>query len=339
MSQSSSLNAPPWSRKDMIRRWAKRFFRKNFGLVMTILMLLLLSFVFESLRRYFFLPRNLIFLLRQTSMYMLVSMGLTFVILAGGIDISVGSTLSFAGLVAAAASTYWGFSVGASVLIGVFTGFCVGLLNGLLISWGTIPPFIVTIATFSIFRGAAFLVSNGSFIPVRGVGWDILGDQVIFGIPLTVFLTCVVFTPLWIALNRTKFGKDVYAVGENPQAADFSGINVRSVRLAVYLLSGVCAGIAGVVMTARENGGFPTAGYDYEIDALAAIIIGGTSMRGGTGRLGGTILGCAILAVLSNVMTILSINNYWRFVIKGVVILVGVSIEYYRFKKQSGMSR
>lgn len=339
MSQSSSVNAPPWSRRDMIRRWMTRFFRKNFGLVMTILMLLLLIFASGSLRKVFFMPGNLVWLLRQTSIYMLVSMGLTFVILAGGIDVSVGSTLSFAGMTAAAASTVSGFPFWASILLGISAGFGAGLLNGIMISWGTIPPMIVTIASFSIFRGAAYLISNGIAIPVSGIGWDFLGDTTIFGIPLIVFVTGVVFTPLWIALNRTKFGKNVYAVGENPQAADFSGINVKAVRLTVYLLSGFCAGIAGVVMAALVSSGIPNAGSDFEIDALAAIIIGGTSMRGGSGRLGGTILGCAILAVLSNVMTILWINSYWRFIIKGVMILVGVSIEYYRFKKYSGMAR
>lgn len=317
------------------RDWLKRFIRKNLGLVMTIILLLWMIFASDSLRTVFFRPGNLLSVLRQLSIYMLVSCGLTFVVISGGIDISVGSILSFSGMAAAAVGLR-ALPVEIGLILGAFAGLAVGLLNGMIISLAAIPPFIVTLATFSIFRGAAYLISNGATIRVGAENWNRLGTGTFCGLPLSFLLALIVYVPAWLLLNKSKFGKDIYSIGENPQAADFSGIPVARIRRIAYLLSGLTAGIAGAVSASRLNSGVPSAGYDYEIDALAAIIIGGASMRGGVGRLGGTVLGCVIITVLSNAMNILGINSYWRFVIKGVIILVGVSIEYYRYRKETG---
>lgn len=317
-------------------RYARFFLKRNFGSILTIIVLLLMIFASDSLRNVFFRPSNLVFVLRQLSVYLLVSCGLTFVILSGGIDISVGSTLSFAAMAAAVAVGTRGLPLGLGILSGLAAGIAIGALNGALISWMTIPPFIVTIATFSIFRGAAFLLSNGASVRVSVDGWDWLGKATLFGIPVCFFAALLIYVPAWILLNKTTFGKHIYAIGENPQAADFSGINVSKVRRIAYLLSGFSAGMAGVIAALRLSSVVPTSGYDYEIDALAAIVIGGTSIRGGSGRLSGTFFGCVLITVLASALMILTINSYWRFVIKGVVILVGVAIEFYRYRRKSG---
>ncbi len=309
---------------------AARFLQENLGILIALVALCVILGIYPGTSQYFLTVKNLFNVLRQISTNLLLACGMTMVIILGGIDLSVGSIIALSGVLAAGCVSRYGFPIGAALLAGVLIGVLFGLFNGFVISKTTIPPFIVTLATMNIARGLAGVYTGGS--PVRGVSkeWQFVGAGYIGGIPVPVIIMFVVYVISLLILNRTKFGRHVYAVGGNVTAAEFSGIKVTRVKFIVYLYTGIMAGIAGIILASRMYSGQPTAGEGAEMDAIAAVVVGGTSMAGGSGKLGGTLIGALIIGVLNNGLNLMNVNSFWQTVVKGIVILLAVTTDYLR---------
>lgn len=263
---------------------------KYFSELTTLVALIGLMIVITIINPNFLTTNNLLNLLLQVTANGFIAFGMTFVILTGGIDLSVGSILALssaltAGLIAK------GTPVGIAILLALALGGIFGMLNGLLISYGKLAPFIVTLATMTIFRGATLVYSNGN--PITGglsdsFTFQFIGQGYIFGIPFPVILMFLVFLILYLLLHKTAFGKSVYALGGNEKAAYISGIKLNKVKIVIYTISGMMAAISGLIITSRLSSAQPTAGASYEMDAIAAVVLGGTSLSGGKGRILGT---------------------------------------------------
>ena len=283
----------------------------------------------------FLRPKNIINVLRQTSINGILSVGMTFVILTGGIDLSVGSILAFAGMVAATLSSSvfqvhpLFVALGASLLAGL----ALGAANGAVIAKWRMPPFVVTLGMLSIARGLTYIYTDGMPVANLSKSFVAIGQGLILGIPLPVIIFAAIFIICWITLNKTKFGRYVYAVGGNEKSAKISGINTRLIIFVVYVLSGLMSAIGGLILTARTSAGLPQAGVSYELDAIAAVVIGGTSLKGGEGSLLGTLLGAMILGVINNGLDILSVSSYYQQVIKGLIIIGAVLLDSSRKSK------
>lgn len=309
---------------------AARFFQENLGILIALLALCVILGIYPGTSQYFLTVKNLFNVLRQISTNLLLACGMTMVIILGGIDLSVGSIIALSGVLAAGCVSRYGFPIGAALLAGVLIGVLFGLFNGFVISKTTIPPFIVTLATMNIARGLAGVYTGGSPVRVVSKEWQFVGAGYIGGIPVPVIIMFVVYVISLLILNRTKFGRHVYAVGGNVTAAEFSGIKVTRVKFIVYLYTGIMAGIAGIILASRMYSGQPTAGEGAEMDAIAAVVVGGTSMAGGSGKLGGTLIGALIIGVLNNGLNLMNVNSFWQTVVKGIVILLAVTTDYLR---------
>lgn len=299
----------------------------------TILALIILMVFVSILNPTFLQANNLMNLMRQLIINGFIALGMTFVILTGGIDLSVGSTLAltsaiFAGLLQN------GVNTGLAILITVGLGLVLGLINGLLITKGKLAPFIVTLATMTIFRGLTLVYTDGRPIagPKDNFAFKFLGKGQFFGIPFQVILFILAFLLLWIILNKTALGRKIYAVGGNEKASYISGINIDKVKICVYVVSSLMAVLSGLVLTSRLNSAQPTAGAAYEMDAIAAVVLGGTSMTGGSGSLTGTLIGILILGVLNNGLNLLGVSSFYQQIVKGIVILIAVLIDRKRNK-------
>lgn len=299
----------------------------------TILALIILMVFVSVLNPTFLQANNLMNLMRQLIINGFIALGMTFVILTGGIDLSVGSTLAltsaiFAGLLQN------GVNTGLAILITVGLGLILGLINGLLITKGKLAPFIVTLATMTIFRGLTLVYTDGRPIagPKDNFAFKFLGKGQFFGIPFQVILFILAFLLLWIILNKTALGRKIYAVGGNEKASYISGINIDKVKICVYVVSSLMAVLSGLVLTSRLNSAQPTAGAAYEMDAIAAVVLGGTSMTGGSGSLTGTLIGILILGVLNNGLNLLGVSSFYQQIVKGIVILIAVLIDRKRNK-------
>jgi len=271
---------------------------------------------------------NLLNVMRQVSINALIAFGMTLVILLGGIDLSVGSILALSS-VGIATLIQSGVSPLLATLLGVLGGGLMGLLNGLVVSKGKVAPFIATLASMTILRGLALVVSGGS--PITGFDSDLfsmLGGGYVAGlIPIPVVWMLLMFGLFAFLLKKTVFGRHVYATGGNEEAARLSGVKVDQIKLWVYTLSGAMSAMAGVVLTSRLNSAQPTAGSGYELDAIAAVVLGGTSLTGGRGWIFGTLMGALLIGVLNNGLNLLGVSSFYQQVIKGVVILLAVLID------------
>ena len=248
---------------------------------------------------------------------------------------SVGSVIALTGVISAGLVSRNGMSIPVALLVGVVIGVVSGAFNGLVISKTTIPPFIVTLATMNIARGLAGVYTGGSPVRVVSKEWQWLGAGYIASIPVPVIIMVIVFILSILIMNKTKMGRHIYAVGGNPLAARFSGINVSKVKFFVYAYSGIMASLAGIILASRMYSGQPTAGDGAEMDAIAAVVVGGTSMSGGSGKLGGTLIGALIIGILSNGLNLMNVNSFWQTVVKGVVILLAVFLDYIRTLKKN----
>lgn len=271
---------------------------------------------------------NLLNVMRQVSINALIAFGMTLVILLGGIDLSVGSILALSS-VAIATLIQAGVNPLLATLLGVLGGGLMGLFNGLVISKGKVAPFIATLASMTILRGLALVVSGGS--PITGFNSDLfsmLGGGYVAGlVPIPVVWMLIMFGLFAFMLKKTVFGRHVYATGGNEEAARLSGVKVDQIKLWVYTLSGAMSAMAGVVLTSRLNSAQPTAGSGYELDAIAAVVLGGTSLTGGRGWIFGTLMGALLIGVLNNGLNLLGVSSFYQQVIKGVVILLAVLID------------
>lgn len=272
---------------------------------------------------------NIMNIIRQISFNAILAMGLTVVIITGGIDLSVGSVLAVAAVVSASFIKVSApiLPVPVAMLIGLSIGALCGFFNGLFVTKGKLPPFIVTMVSMTIARGAAQLFTKGR--PVSGLeeGFTYLGAGFFLGIPVPIYLLLVVVAITYFILNKTRIGRYIYAVGGNEAAAEASGIKVHRVKLFAYMFSGILAAFVGLILTARLNSASPVVGEGYELDAIAASVIGGTSMEGGKGKVMGVLIGALIIGTISNGLDILNVSSYWQQIVKGLIILVAVLID------------
>ncbi len=282
----------------------------------------------------FFSASNLVNVVRQTSFPAIVAVGMTFVILTAGIDLSVGGVIAFAGvvgcliLVRPGLAPAWALMLGIGA--GVAVGTAVGIINGIAVTRFRLPPFIATLAMWFIAGrdgGLAFIITGGEPVYNLPTSFTLLGAGAIGGIPIPIIFMVVAVIAGHIVLTRTTFGRHVYAVGGNEEAAWLSGINVARVKLAVYIISGTLAGLASMILAARLASGDPKTGMGMELDAIAAVVVGGTSLFGGKGSVLGTLVGALIMGVLNNGLNLLNISSYWQPVVKGGVILLAVLID------------
>ncbi|MDN6900123.1 ribose ABC transporter permease [Oenococcus sicerae] len=278
-----------------------------------------------------FLNINNIFnLLRQVSINAIIAFAMTFVILTGGIDLSVGSILAFSTAITAQLIV-GGVPTIIAVIAGILLGGVSGAINGLIITKGGAAPFIVTLATMTIFRGATYVFTNGS--PITGAkitnnySFQVLGRGYVLGIPVPVLIMFAAFVVLYILLHRMSFGRKTYAIGGNAKAAFVSGIKTDKVLIWIYTISGAAAALAGMILTSRLSSAQPDAGTGYEMDAIASVVLGGTSLAGGKGRIVGTFVGALIIGVLNNGMNLLGISSFYQQIVKGIVILIAVLLD------------
>lgn len=308
------------------RGGTKRFFNyKEFGILIAFFMLVAVLMIISP--KAFAQPRNLINILKQASINGILSCGMMFVIIAGGIDLSAGSTIALSGVAAAYFARLEGIPVWLPILAAVIAGGLVGTVNGAGVAYANLPPFIITLATMTGVRGLALIVSSGS--PIYGLqdSFEKLTNEFVLGIPiLAVYFVGIALFSGFI-LVKTVFGRRVYAVGGSETTARVSGINVKKMKMAVYIICGCMAGIAGLLVASRTVQGSPTAGDGYEMDAIAAVVIGGISMSGGAGKWYGTIIGALLLAVISNGLDILGVSSNYQKIIKGVIIAVAVYLD------------
>ena len=310
----------------------KIYFKENLGIIVAFFVLCVFLSVFPKTSGSFFTRQNIFNVLRQISTNLFLACGMTMVIILGGIDLSVGSIIALSGCISAGCVARYNLPLPIALLMGLLVGLLVGMFNGAVISKTTIPAFIVTLATMNIAKGLAYVYTGGSPVRVVTKEWQFLGAGYVGIFPTPVVILVIVLIITAIIMNKTKMGRHMYAVGGNQQAAEFSGIKVEKVKFFVHAFSGLMAGLAGIVLASRMYSGQPTAGDGAEMDAIAAVVVGGTSMAGGSGKIGGTIIGGLIIGVLNNGLNLLNVNSFWQYVVKGVVILLAVFLDYFRNK-------
>jgi ribose transport system permease protein len=291
------------------------------GLILIIVIITILNPGFLSVS-------NLMNVLRQVSINALIAFGMTFVILTGGIDLSVGATLALTGAVTAGMMAS-GMDPIFAMLLGLLLGAVLGAVNGIIIAKGKVAPFIATLATMTIYRGLTLVYTDGR--PISGLGdsmtFQMLGKGYFLGIPIPVVTMIISFGILYFILKKTTFGRRVYAVGGNEEASILSGINADRIKIYVYSLLGLLAALASLILTSRLNSAQPTAGEMFELDAIAAVVLGGTSLTGGRGWIVGTLIGALIIGVLNNGLNLIGVPSFFQQVVKGAVILLAVLLD------------
>lgn len=295
-------------------------------LALPLLGLIVVSVLMGFASANFFSVSNIMNVLRQVSVVGILGVGMTFVILTGGIDLSVGAVMALAGTIAAGLMVNMGLPGVVGILAALALGVAIGLFNGALVAWGRMPAIIVTLATMGMARGLGLIYSGG--YPISGlpswISWFGVGRVGI--VPVPVILMLVIYAAAWILLQRTPFGRQVYAIGGNETAASLSGVKTRRIKLAVYGISGLTSALAAIILTGRLMSGQPNAGVGFELDAIAAVVLGGTAIAGGRGLILGTLIGAVLLGILNNGLNLMGINPYLQDVIKGAIILLAIYI-------------
>ena len=278
--------------------------------------------------------RNIVNVFRQVSITGILAIGATLILITGGIDLSVGSVLALAGVIAAdMAHPESRFPLAAVFLTAVVIGLAAGAVNGSIVAYAGAPPFIVTLGMTTAARGMALLYAKGQPIVDFKKSFNFIGQGSLLGIPVPVWILILIIAISGVILHSTKLGRYIFAVGGNEDAARASGISVKHVKFFVYLYMGALCGIVGLILSARTNTGAPNAGAGYELDAIAAAVIGGTSISGGKGHIAGTVIGMLILGVLSNGLDILNISTYIQQIVKGIVIVLAVLMDIVQTKR------
>jgi ribose/xylose/arabinose/galactoside ABC-type transport system permease subunit len=295
----------------------------RFGLLFVILVV---GFALSLTTDTFLSVTNLTNVARQVSINGILAVGVTFVLLTAGVDLSLGSVVALSGVACAIFAHPGEHPVIVPIAVGLITGAACGLVNGVLVTRGGVAPFIVTLGMMTIARGLALILSGGR--PVANMSeslTSLAGD--VWDIPIPVLCFAIVSALAWFFLRDFRLGRHLYAVGGNERAARLTGLNVGRIKLAIYTLAGALAGVAGLIVTARLDSAQPNAGLGYELDSIAAVVIGGTSLSGGRGSVAGTVLGCLIIGVLNNGLFLLNVSPFWQQVIKGGVILLAVALD------------
>ncbi|WP_094243829.1 ABC transporter permease [Tetragenococcus halophilus] len=300
------------------------FYRRLGPLLALVVLIILVTVMNPS----FITPNNLLNLLRQSSVNALIAFGMTFVIITGGIDLSVGSILALSGALTAGLIA-GGIPSIVAIIGGAFLGGLMGLFNGFLVTKGKVAPFIATLATMTIYRGLTLIYTGGN--PITGFGegflFQFIGRGYLFGIPVPVVIMFLAFVVLYCLLHKMTFGRKTLSIGGNEEASFIAGIKTDRIKMAVYSISGVLSAVAGLILASRLNSAQPTAGTTYELDAIAAVVIGGTSLSGGKGRLFGTLVGALIMGTLNNGLNLLGVSSFYQQVVQGIVIIIAVLID------------
>lgn len=312
------------ARQGLWWRAAWRFMRGS-GLLLALVLLLVIG---ALLSPFFLQPANLLNVARQVAIIGIIGIGMTFVILTAGIDLSVGSTVGWVAIVTAGLMSF-GAPWPAAMLAGLGAGALVGMINGLGITRGGLQPFIMTLGMLVIVRGVTMTVSEGRPIPFRdaaeGIAW--LGTGALLGVPTAVWVFAIIALLAAFTLRSTTFGRHIYAVGDNREAARLSGINTRRVIFSAYVISGLCAAVSALIIIARLQSGEPRQGLGFELDAIAIVVIGGTSLFGGEGGVRGTVIGAAIVAAMANLLNLLGVSPFSQQIVMGLIILGAVFLE------------
>lgn len=291
------------------------------------LALILVCALFSSMTSRFLTPTNISVILNQVSVNAILAFGVTFVIIAGGIDLSLGSLVAVCGVVVALLSQNNEYTLWLAILGTLVVGIALGALNGIIVVLTKVPPFIVTLGTMTIGRGVALILSKGRPISDLNESLNFLGNGDLLGIPIPIIFLVLSFATCHILLTKTIFGRYVKAIGGNEMASFVAGVRVNRIKLYVYMISGLFAALAGILLTARINTGQPNAGLGFELDAIAAVIIGGTSTRGGKGTITGTLLGVLFIGVINNGLDLINVSAYWQQVIMGGIIILAVVLD------------
>lgn len=310
---------------------------RNLSKFQSLIALFILCLVISLSSDKFMTSANVWNVMRQISVNICISTGMTLVVLTAGIDLSVGSVLALCGAVTAgllkngieipAVNLYIGFTLLGATVAGLLAGFLLGRFNGWAITKFKVPPFVATLAMLTIARGLTMLWTKGFPITELSENFTYLGTGWLLGIPLPVWISGAIVLITVMITNKTKLGRYIYAIGGNESAATLSGINTKKIKMAVYTIAGVLSAIGGLLVTSRLNAAQPNAGTGYELDSIAAVVIGGTSLSGGRGSVAGTVLGAVIIGVLNNGLVLLNVSPFWQQVVKGFVILIAVIVD------------
>lgn len=291
-----------------------------------VIALIILCTVFTIANSRFLSLANFMNIFQQVAVVAIAAFGMTWVILLGEIDLSVGSIIAVAGMVGAQ-SLALGTGFPTALLITIIAGAILGAVNGLLTARLLLPSFIVTVATMSIYRGLVSLPTGGAPLMISDPNWQAIGASHFLGVPLIIWILLVLFLANHIALSMTVFGRETYLTGGNREAALYSGIRVNRIKIIIFTLSGVMSAIAGILLSSRLYSAQTNAGLSYELDAIAAAVLGGTSLSGGVGTMPGTLIGALIIGVLNNGMNMLSVPYFYQLIVKGVVIIIAVWLD------------
>ena len=324
----------------MNKEATKALLARSQSLIALVLMVIAMSILSDN----FLTADNGWNILRQISVNLCLSIGMTLIILSGGIDLSVGAILALAGAVAAGVlkngigipmfDVLIQFTLAGAIVSGIAVGLAAGWFNGFVITRFRLPPFVATLGMFSIARGLTMLWTGGFPVTGLGEGFAFIGTGALLGVPMPVWITAGFVAVFVLVTRKTRFGRYLYAVGGNERAAVLTGLRVKRIKIWVYTLGGGLAGVAGLLVTARLDSAQPNAGLGYELDSIAAVVIGGTSLSGGRGTVMGTVLGCLIIGVLNNGLFLLNVSPFWQQVIKGLVILAAVAIDKANAREQ-----
>lgn len=269
---------------------------------------------------------NIINVCRQVSINMIIACAMTMVLIIGGIDLSVGSIMAMAGMIAAFLSLK-GIPFAVCMTAGLAAGAAAGFVNGMILANTKLPPFIVTYAVQSILRGMVYVITGAGTIRLTSDTFLKFGGASLGIIPLPVIYMVIIIVISTLILGRSKFGRHMFAIGGNSKAAQYAGINIKKVTLLIYIISGICAALAGLVLTSRNSSMQPAVGNGAEMDAIAAVVLGGTSMAGGRGSVSGTILGAFIIGFINNGLNMLQMDSFYQYIAKGIVILIAVYMD------------
>lgn len=304
----------------------------------SILALIVLIVIVSSINPNFFTMDNLLNILRQTSVNAIIAVGMTFVILTAGIDLSVGSVLALTGAISASLVNL-DLSIFIVIPLVLLCGTLLGGISGVIIAKGKVQAFIATLVTMTLLRGVTMVYTDGRPISLGfsdvADQFSFLGTGYLFNIPFPIWLMAIIFLVAWYILKHTPMGRYIYALGGNESATRLSGINVDKVKIFVYAVSGFLATVAGLIVTSRLSSAQPTAGVSYELDAIAAVVVGGTSLMGGKGRIFGTLIGALIIGFLNNALNLLDISSYYQMIAKSIVILAAVLTDHFFSRKNA----
>ncbi|KAE9529130.1 ABC transporter permease [Testudinibacter aquarius] len=298
------------------------------------LALIILCVFFSLANNRFMSVANFMNILQQVSVVAIAAFGMTWVILLGEIDLSIGSIIAVSGMVAAQVLTL-DYGLFTALFVTLCAGAMMGFINGTLTAKLALPSFIVTVATMGIYRGMVSLPTNGAPQMITNSDWTAIGNSALFGIPVVIWVLILLFLINHIVLSKTVFGRKAYLTGGNIEAAQYSGIQTARVKIWIFTLSGIMAAIAGILLSSRLYSAQTNAGMGYELDAIAAAVLGGTSLTGGVGTMIGTLVGALIIGILNNGMNMISVPYFYQLIVKGIVILVAVWLDVRAKKKRS----